>query len=220
MMKIVIAIIFLSLMSACSMSQNTKEKCNRAIISNRLKSKLDSSMCVPKNYHITEIYEADLNNDLLKDKVIRWQKIKLADGDTVFYSLYMQGKNASYSFDRTFSNLAPLIFKNYSDEYKTGKKALDSIKLRYVNPELVEIEFEDEKIKIELYTESVTLKKLYFTYSNKENTWILTREQQWLYYKEVTENLETNVTEKLEYDGPPTEQIRIEDFQILKYLGW
>jgi hypothetical protein len=220
MMKNLFIIFCLLLGSACSIAQRAQENCSRAIISNRLKSKLDSSICVPQGYHITDILDVDLNGDLLKDKIIRWQKIKIVDGDTVFYSLYNHHKNATYSFDRTFSNLKPLIFKNYSDEYKTGKKVLDSIKLRYVNPQLFEIEFEENKIEIALYTESVTLKKLHFTYSKKDNTWILTREQQWLRYKEAKENLEFDVTDKLEYDGSPTEQMRIEDFDILKYLGW
>lgn len=93
--------LLLSMLLLCQCSSLAQQsKCNRALIYPypRLKSKLDSAICIPNGYHITDIYDdADLNNDGRKDKVVRYQKVKLSDGDTTYYSLYTQKKDHNLS---------------------------------------------------------------------------------------------------------------------------
>jgi hypothetical protein len=178
-------------------------------------------MCIPVGYHITDIYDdADLNSDKLKDKVVRYQKIKLTDGDTIYYSIYTRKVDGKLKFYKKLGNLEALYFHSYEFEDKTGNKFYDSIKTKYVYPNHTLIDFENETIEITFYTEAATLKKLFFTYSLKEKTWILTREIQWLVPPknyEGDEKLDEN-GRKLEYDRAPESPMRIDDFDMLKYI--
>lgn len=214
----------LFLLSKCS-SLAQQSKCNKALIyqSTRLKSKLDSAICIPDGYHITDIYDdADLNNDGRKDKVVRYQRVKLSDGDTIYYSLYAQKKDHNLSLYKTFGNLEPLYFESYEFEDKTGNKFYDSIKTKYSYPTLSTVQFETNSINLTFHVDAATVKKLSFTYSLKEKTWILTRVIQWFVPPknyEGDEKLDEN-GRKLEYDLAPETPIRIEEFDVLKYIGW
>jgi len=202
----------------CSTAQ--KPNCNKTLRYSNLKSKMDSAICIPQGYQIMQIYDADLNNDGYSDKAIRWQKIKLSDGDTVFYSIYLRNKKNKLSYYKGLSNLEPLYFKNY--EANTSNKFYDSIKLIYSYPTLSVVDFSSGTITTEFYTEDTLLKKLFFTYSSKEKTWILTREMQWFVPPksyEGDEKLDEN-GRKLEYDRVAEQSIHVEDFDILKYIGW
>lgn len=220
-MKSTYTFLSLLLISSCSLAQKPEQKCNRSVSYNRLKSKLDSSICLPKGYHITDIYDKnDLNSDGRNDKIIKWQKIEIIDGDTILYSMYAKQKDSTFSFFRTFRNLEPLYFTNY--DVPTGDKILDSVKSIYFYPGRTIVEFETNTIKVTLYTEPVAFKELYFTYSPKEMTWILTREKQWLVPPknyEGDEKLDEN-GRKLEYDRAPDQPMRVEDFDMLKYIDW
>lgn len=217
------AYIFLILPFICNCSLAQQPNCNRAVRVNHLKSKLDSSICIPIGYQIIDIYDdVDLNSDKFEDKIVRWQRTKLVDGDTIYYSIYITGKDGKLQFYRRLDNLRPLYFKNYEYHYKTGNKFYDSIKTNYSYPTLTEVEFENNTISIVFYTEAATIKKLFFTYSPKEKTWILTREMQWLVPPknyEGDEKLDEN-GRKLEYDRTPNQPMRIDDFDMLKYIGW
>jgi hypothetical protein len=215
------SLLVLLICNGYSYAQSPKD-CSRAVINKRLVPKLDSVFCVPKGYCITDIKEIDLTDDDRSDKIISWRKIKAVDGDTIFYSLYSQNSKGFYSLQRKFSNLSPLYYKNYSDDYKTGNKYLDSIKTRYVNPELIEVIFERNNIVVNLYMESTVLRKLLFTYTSKEKTWMLTQVMQWFVPPNnygADEELDEN-GRRLEFDRAPEKPMRIENFDILKYIGW
>lgn len=210
-------LLFLLMSSCCSLAQQSK--CSRTIRYSHLKAKLDSSICVPIGYHITNIYEADLNGDEAVDKMVRYQKVNLSDGDSIFYAIY---KNASgrFTFLKTFSNLRPLYFKNY--DARSGNKFYDSLKRLYFYPSHTSVELSYGTIEISLYTDPATIKKLFFTYSKKADTWILSREIQWFIPPksyEGDEKLDEN-GRKQEFDRVPETPLRIEDFDILKYIGW
>jgi len=212
--------LFLSIFLAYSCSVAQDSKCNRKLRYNHLKAKLDSAICIPQGHQITRIYDADLNNDGYSDKAVRWQRIELSDGDTVFYSIYLRNRNDKLSLYGKMGNLEPLYFKNY--ESNTGNKFYDSIKLIYSYPTLSVVDFNSGTITTEFYTEATLLKKLFFTYSSKEKTWILSRELQWFVPPksyEGDEKLDEN-GRKLEYDRAPKTTMRIEDFDLLEYIGW
>lgn len=185
--------------------------CVRTLRYDYLKPKLDPSICIPRGYHIINIYDnTDLNEDGLVDKVVRWQNIKLADGDTVRYSIYEGSKDGRFSLRNTLSNLKPLYFSNYTATSENG--FYDSVKRKYIHPSLGTVEFEPNCIAITFYVAPALLRKLYFTYSAKKRTWILTREVQWFapsIYKS---------THKVEFDRTPASQTPIDDFNMLKFI--
>jgi hypothetical protein len=78
----------------------------------------------------------------------------------------------------------------------------------------MEVNFDKNSIVIEIYMEAATIKKLFFTYSPKEKTWILTREIQWFAPTQYEDD------RNQEYDRAPETPLRIEDFDMLKYIGW
>lgn len=205
------------MLSCCSLAQQSK--CNKTLRYSHLKSKLDSSICVPLGYHIINIYEADLNGDAGVDKIVRYQKVNLSDGDSILYAIY-KNTRGQFIFLKIFSNLRPLYFKNY--DVKSGNKFYDSLKRLYFYPNHTSVEFFTSTIEISLYTDPATIKKLSFTYSAEEDTWILSREIQWFVPPknyEGDEKLDEN-GRKLEYDRAPETPLRIEDFDMLKYIGW
>lgn len=189
-----------------------QSNCVRTVRFDYLKAKLDPSICIPHGNHIISIDDnIDLNDDGLLDKVVRWQSVTLADGEMVNYSFYMGSKDGGFSFHNTLSNLKPLYFSDY--EGKSENKFLDSIKRKYIHPTLSMVGFERNCVTITFYVKASVLKELFFTYAPEKNSWILTREIQWLaptIYKS---------SHKVEYDRVPASATRIEDFNMLKYIG-
>lgn len=196
---------------SCASAQPSAE-CNRTLRYNFLKSKLDSGICIPNGYQIMEIYETDLNDDGLTDKVLRWQKIKLLDGDTIFYSIYTKMNDGTLRLFKKLDNLEPLYFNNYFS--KSGETFYDSIKSIYSYPTTSEVEFNTKTISLKFYIDAATVKKLFFTYSTQEKTWILTREIQWFAPMQNKED------HKQDYDRASKTPMRIDDFDMLKYIGW
>lgn len=186
--------------------------CTQTVRYDYLKPKLDPSICIPHGNHIITIQDGvDVNSDGLVDKVVRWQNITLADGDTAYYSIYVGNKDGKFSLRYTLGNLTPLYFASY--EAKSENKFYDSIKRRYVHPTLSSVGFEANRITITFYVKTFTLKELFFTYSPEKNTWILTREIQWAaptIYKS---------THKVDFDRAARSPMSIVDFDMLKYLA-
>lgn len=197
-----------------------QNNCNQAVIRKELGQRLNPAICISEGFVVTDVFETDLNGDHLRDQIIESRKSKLVDGDTIIYSIYLQRADSSFQQPRIFKNFKPLFFYNYSDEYLTGTKKLDSVKIRYINPELNQVTFEDHTIILKIYVESVIFKNLFFKYSVEADTWNLAREQRWLFYKKAEENLEYEIVEKIEYDGPPARSLDIKNFDVLRYTGW
>jgi len=212
---------FLTVLMLCFNSCSTAQEsnCNRTLRYNNLKSKPDSAFCIHRGFYITDIYEKDLNMDGYKDKIVRSQRVKLLEADTIIFSIYVQTKAGKFALYKELNNLLPLQFSNYS---RTGNKFYDSLKSLYSYPTTAEVEFETNSINLTFYTDAATVKKIFFTYSIKEKTWVLTREMQWLVPPkdyEGDEKLDEN-GRKLEYDRAPETPMKIEDFDMLKYIGW
>lgn len=185
--------------------------CVQTVRYDYLKPQLDPSICIPQGNHIITIQDnVDVNGDGLVDKIVRWQNIKLSDGDTAHYSIYERDKNGKFSLHHTLKNLSPLYFSSY--EAKSENKFYDSIKRKYVHPTFSTVGFEADRIAITFYIAPTVLQELFFTYSSEKGTWILTREIQW--------NAPTiyRSTHKVEFDRAPANSMRIEDFNMLKYI--
>jgi hypothetical protein len=167
---------------------------------------------VPDRYEITDIQDdVDLNGDGLKDKIVQWQKINIADGDTVTHAIYKQSKDGSFILYKNLNNLLPLYFKNY--DVKSADARLESIRSAYVYPVKSIVEFKNRTIELTFYTEDTTLKKLIFVFQNTKETWVLSRELQWFAPTEWKED------RKLEYNRQVESAIPVENFSMLTYLG-
>jgi hypothetical protein len=203
----------------------SQSNCSRRLIYPypRLKSKLDSAMCVPIGFQITDIYdEVDLNNDGLKDKVVRYQRIELANADTIYYSIYTKMIDGKLKLFMTLGNLEPLYFNSYEFDDKTGNNLYDSIKTQYSYPTRSMVEFETNSIQLSFYTDAATFQKLFFSFDLEKMTWILTKTMQWFTPPknyEGDEKLDEN-GRKLEFDRKPKIRMRIDEFNMLKYIGW
>jgi len=195
----------------CSRAQS--QKCNQELRFNHLKNKLESSICIPNGYFITKIVDDwDLDKDGIKDKVISFQKKKLSDGDTIFYNIYKRDKKGGLHSMKKLGNLEPLFFTNYA-AVDSGNKLYDSLKTLYSYPTLSEVDFSDNSIILKFFTEATTIKQLTFTYSPDDRTWILTREMQWFSPPPQLED-----DRKLEYDRASDNHIKVEDFNLLRYI--
>jgi hypothetical protein len=221
-MKTCFAILVLLFLWQCTHGQI---ECGRKLIYPypRLKSRLDSAICIPNGYCITDIYDnADLNLDGQDDKVVRFQKVKLQNGDTIYYSIYTKTVNSSFVFYKTLGNLEPIYFDSYQFEDKTGNKLYDSIKTKYSYPTLSEVKFEANSINLVFYSDASTIKKLWFNYDPKEKNWVLKRETQWFAPPKNysgDEKLDEH-GRKLEFDHAVIAKMKIEDFNMIKYIGW
>ena len=195
--------------NVCAMAQPSG--CNQSVRYSELKSKLDSSICIPKLYQIIRVKnDVDLNNDNLIDNVVKYQKINLSDGDTVFYTIYLRQANGSLRFHTILPNLEPYYFKSY--ESKSGNELYDSIKSLYTYPTAATVEFGHNSINLTFYLNAATLTKIFFEYSTEEKTWISSREIQW-FAPTIFED-----DRKLEFDRRPGVPLRIEQFNLLKYI--
>jgi hypothetical protein len=193
----------------CSKAQ--PPKCSQELRFNHLAKKLETSICIPNGYFITQIEDAwDLNGDGVKDKIVSFQRKKLNDGDTIFYDIYTRDEKGRLQFFKKLGNLEPLFFTNYGAH--TGNKLYDSIKTLYSYPTLSEVNFSNNSISLKFFTEATTIRELMFTYSAKDNTWILNREMQWFAPSQFEDD------RKLEFNRVSKEHTKIEDFNLLIYI--
>jgi hypothetical protein len=159
--------------------------CNRVVRYNSLKSKLDAIICIPPGHQIMKIYDVDLNADNRLDKIVRWQKIKLSDGDTIFHSIYLRAVSGKLQLNKILNNLMPLYFDNYSSE--SGNKFYDSIKSIYSYPTLWEVQVDRNIIELKFYIDAVTQRSLMFLYSSDKKIWVLNKRSSGLHqFKMVT----------------------------------
>jgi hypothetical protein len=207
-MKAYLYCLVLTVLYACASAQSAISNCTRTVRYLSLKSKLDSSICVPKGYQIMDIINVDLDGNGYADKVVKWHKIKLSDGDTTYFSIYRGEKPSGFSLFKTLDNLSPLYFKNY--EAPSGMTYYDSIKFLYYYPTLNEVNFSTGMISLKFYVDAANVRKLLFNYSQKDNTWILSREIGWL------SPIQNNSSKEL-FDRKPNEPISIDTFDILGY---
>ena len=184
-------------------------KCNRAVEYDFLIKKIPEEVCLPEGHQITRLYKStDVNKDGLKDLIFDWSKINLKDGDTLYVSIYNQLNDSTFSHFKTFNNLKPIFFKEYSFEYRVKDPMLNEIKSKY-NEQIppYRLEFKNNIIYISFIIGApyVTINQ-YYQY--KKDTWYLMKEEIW------DESGEHIKKEKI----MGFEQLRIDDFDYLNYL--
>jgi len=202
----------LMVLYGCASAQSIKSNCNQTLRYLSLKSKLDSTMCIPRGYQIMDIINVDVDDNGYPDKVVKWQKIKLSDGDTTFFSIYSGHANGEFLFHKTFNNLYPLYFKDY--EAKSSNQFYDSIKFLYYYPTLSEVNFSVGTITLKFYVDAANVRELVFHYMQENKSWLLSREIGWI------APIQNNTDPKKNYDRKPSKSMLIENFNMLEYINW
>lgn len=175
MKKYIIYQIVLLFLTASTIAQNID--CNRAVWIKQNAKNLPKEVCIPKGYLISNIYEStDINGDSLPDFIFKWRKPELQDGDTLYISIYLQNSDSTFSYFRTFNNLYPIYFKDYSRDYVPPKSALIALHKKY--------EGEDQFLELKFEQNLITLK---IEYAAKEDLWVQyyydKSKKDWLYQK-------------------------------------
>jgi hypothetical protein len=173
MKKYIIYQIVLLFLTASAIAQNID--CNRAVWINRFTKMLPKEVCIPKgNYHITEVYEKiDLNDDGFEDFIFDWNKNPLQDGDTIYVTIYFQNSDSTFSYFRTFNNLYPIYFKDYSLEYPPKVESLKVIHKKYEGEnQFLNLSFEKNLITLKIKNEAKEDLWVQYYYDKSKKDWL------------------------------------------------
>lgn len=210
----VLSIFILVCFSNCSVAQ-VADSCYQKTQSKSDFKRLESIMCIPKGYHIVDIYEKDLNKDGRIDKVTEWFKEELSNGDTTFHSIYFQNQDGTFRHFITYNNLSSLHFdlESQSRDVNLEDSLLNEIKHRYMYYDDLP-EFTDNGILISFYVDAVEKKKLFYVYSEARNDFILRKEESWL--APVTDQYDRELLNEATYSEQ--EGMLLTNFRMLEYL--
>jgi len=184
--QIGIGIVMLLQINSCVMAQTGN--CNRFVLLKQDAKRIPKDICIPSNYLISNIYEStDVNGDSLPDFIFKWRKPELQDGDTFYVTIYIQNPDSTFTNFRTFNNLYPIYFKDYSRDYISPNSALAALQKKY--------EGEDPFVELKFEGKLITLK---IKYATKEDLWIQysydKSKKDWLYQKAEIHNYWEKIT--------------------------
>ncbi|MDM8161513.1 hypothetical protein QUH73_16955 [Labilibaculum sp. K2S] len=148
--------------------------CNQKVWLRSFKKLLPKEVCIKQgNYHITEIYnKVDLNDDGLMDFICDWNRYPLQDGDTIFVSIYIQNIDSTYSHVKTFDNLYPIYFKDYSLDYVPDNPALVDVHRMYNDQSpFLKLTFEKNTIKIVMTADAESNLIITYSYNRSLKGW-------------------------------------------------
>lgn len=151
-----------------------------AVLHKGMRDKLPKEISIPNNCIITYLKFIDLNDDNMKDCIIEYWKKKQVrrDGDTISYRVYLQKTDSSFFLKKTLSNLKPLYFKSYSEDYFVQDSLLYELHANYsMGGGCFNVFFKRNKIEILFNTEAMYGIKLTFEWNQKKEDWILKQEQ-------------------------------------------
>jgi hypothetical protein len=161
-------------------SANTiAQDCNRSTLIKRLASTIPLDICIPNGFIIDEIYDStDVDGDRLAEYIFSWRRDSLVNGDTIFVSIYHNEGNKKFTHLRTLPNLFPIYFHSYSILYNNFDRSLGPIfkKFNGWNP-LQKLDILKSNITIQM--ERSAGEGLLFTYTYRDNDWILTELNEW-----------------------------------------
>lgn len=163
--------------------------CNRTLWIKQDEKKLPKEVCIPKGYLISNIYEStDVNGDGLSDFIFKWRKQELCDGDTFYITIYIQNPDSSFTNFRTFNNLYPINFKDYSMNYTPQDERLRSIHKKYMG-EYLFLKLAIEKDIIQITRKGDATADLIITYRYDKDL------KNWRYEKTVMYDFVANTKE-------------------------
>jgi len=156
--------------------QTIEMPCENAVWVKRYKKLIPKGICIPNDCQIDYIDEdflPDFNKDGLTDFVFKWSKIKLKDGDTSYVSVYIHNKDSTYTLLKTYSNLYPIYFFDYSLEYKIPNQKLKALQKKYQGENLLHnLSFEDNLVKITTLAEAKAEFVFTYQYDDSIKNWV------------------------------------------------
>jgi len=173
--KLWICLIFTIISINIYAQENTD--CNRKVNSSYLSKILQKSVCIPRGYTIFNVVDSvDLSNDGIRDLVVAWTKLPLNEGDTTFYSIYLQQKDSVFRLKKIFHNLQSI----YMTEKSKGENSfLDSLRKLYTGS--TEVFFKTNTIIIKFpITWDYFGKSYVFHYDSSMKTWMLQKVLYWV----------------------------------------
>ena len=198
--------------------QNDQISCNKKTPFKRLEKKIDSVICIPKGHIITDLYHVNMDDKANKETLIEWFKdYPRTNSDTTFYSIYLDdGKGLR--FYKTYSNLSPVFidFKSRSPSVTLEDSVLNEVKYILGNALATVPEFKKGQITLEFEITAREYIKLYFTFSELRNTFILTTKE--LYYSSDAAGLDLKLEDTKIYNEQ--EGLDIESFDYLGFVHY
>ncbi|WP_421892611.1 hypothetical protein [Marinoscillum sp.] len=189
--------------------------CSQDVLSKSYLKELDSVICIPHGYIISRIYNEDLDKNEEKDRIVKWFKKKLTNGDTIYHTIYSRFEG-ELGFFKTYPNLLPLYFdlSSIDPEVELEDSILNELKSRYLNPQATEVKFREGLITIEFQLAAREYQKLYFNFYQLGKTFILTKKE--LYYSSDAAGLYLELENTETFDEG--KGLDIEDFDYLDFL--
>jgi len=162
---------------------NAQDDCNKSVLFPRFNEILPKEVCIPNEYVISFLDFEDLNEDDKKDCIISyWKKNEFRkDGDTTFYRIYLQMPDSTFVLKKTLSNLEPLYFKSYSDDYEVKDSMLRELHFYYsYGGGEFDLTFKKNQIILLFDVAAMTGVKVMFQWSSEKEDWLLIQEQNYL----------------------------------------
>jgi hypothetical protein len=177
-LSIILITLFIGSQSYCQFSKKMIQQdtnCNRTVEIKEYSKILPIEVCLPKGYQVVYIYNnVDFNSDKKNDFCFAWRKINISDGDTTYISIYKQNSDSTYHIFKTFKNLRPLFFKDYSPEYHPKDSSLNELKGKYIGYGLRKLNFENDLIKVVFAADATDDFSLVYKYDDSIKNWKLT----------------------------------------------
>ena len=192
--------------------QGQNQYCNQSVKYKSLSKKVSSTICLPSNkVEFEEITITDFNKDGKKDFIGKWQPKNLSDGDTLHVSVYVQVNSGSYELLKTYSNLYPVYFIDYSLEYRVQDSLLNELKAQYPGYPTKKVEFNNDKLLLHFEAGVGSYYFLHYRYNPEVKDWYLERR---VYSEEDYEGNLHEVSNEYLWD----ERMSLDEFNYFDYL--
>ena len=160
--------------SACDGQEQSN--CYQSTKYKSLEKKIPADICLTSGeLEFEEITFTDFDNDGLEDFIAKWQPKKLTDGDTLQVSAYRQYSAGRYKLYKTWNNLYPIYFKDYSLEYAVKDSLLNEVKANYPGYPTKEVKFSEDKLLLHFEAGLGSHYFLHYRYDSTKGNWYLER---------------------------------------------
>lgn len=211
--KIVLLLVFILLKFNLLISQNINNDCNREVNYKKYSSLLPEGFCMPEGYWVVDVFEADINKDEMKDRIIKFYKKNWTCEDTIFLIVYFRENDSTYKFIKRLSNLYTPMVRDYVNLEWLVKNCSDEYISQYAWQNSMWLRFEKGFIIVPFAVDLWNGLDFYFEYDTIRKNWYLTQKQSWYipdgeYEKKY---LSDSKIEKVE-DGICIDAFRIKDY--------
>jgi hypothetical protein len=208
---ILLSVLLLQFYSGCSQSTDT---CNKTTNYKKFESLLPKDFCMPDGYWVVDVFDADINNDERKDRLIKYYRKDWKCADTVFLAIYLSENNSALKYEKTLANLYTPMVREFTDLEWLVKNCADKYISQYAWDNQMWVRFEKGQIIVPFAIDLWNGLDFYFEYDPRRKNWYLSKQRKWF----IPEG-------EYEIKYAPDSQIEsvvngksIDDFKIKDYL--